>query len=86
VLITGADHHRLKVGNHHPTHTGDAGDGHPLTSANGMRCSACGEVGITNRTDSNAAPVLSVTGQGLTFTGTTAGKAGDGEGHRVGCG
>jgi hypothetical protein len=86
VLITSADHHCLEVSDHLTTHTSDAGDGHPLTSANGVRRTASGQVSITNGTHSSATTVLSVTGQGLTLTGTTAGQAGDGEGHQVGCG
>jgi len=86
VLITGTDHHCLKVSDHHATHTSDAGDGHPLASTNGVRRTASGQVSITNGTNGSATTVLSVTGQGLTLTGTTAGQAGDGEIHQVGCG
>jgi hypothetical protein len=86
VLITGTNHHCFEISNHHATHTSHAGNGQPLTSTNGVRRTASGQISITNGTHGSATTVLSVTGQGLTLTGATAGQAGDGEVHQVDCG
>ena len=84
VLGTGARNSSRQVRDHLTTKTSDAGDGQTLTRTHGMGRATSGQVSITNRTQSSTPPVLSVTGQGLTLTGTTAGEAGDGEGdgHR----
>ncbi len=74
------------IANPLPAQSRDAGDGHALASANGMRGAASGQVRITNGTHGGASTVLSIAGQSLALAGTTATEAGNGEIHQVGCG
>jgi hypothetical protein len=74
------------IANPLPAQSHDAGDGHALASANGMRGTASGQVRITNGTHGGTSTVLGVAGQSLALTGTTAAEAGNGEIHQVGCG
>jgi hypothetical protein len=86
VLVAGTNHHLLKVGNHHLTDTRNAGDSHSLASADSVGSATWNGISTPNGSDSGAAPVLRIAGEGLTLTGTLCLEAGNGVDHWVGVG
>jgi len=77
ILGSGTTLHAVKVMHHLSTDTNLAGDRQTFASANSMGSSLA--IVTLNRSHSSAATVLRVALHGLTLTGTTGTKAGNGD-------